>query len=310
MPNTAPVILCHAACSGGSMIYRLMVSTFGFRGLAEISHGRRIAFGFSPVDPEAQMFSLGQIDHEEFGKILAKRLINANALASQCGERLLVREHTQNYFFNPDGPDVVPAGPSWAADQFEQHVDFDKVPVVVTVRDPIDSWLGFRQHFNQLMPDRFEDYCQRYNQFFDRVEERQRLGNPIHVFKYEDCVVDPETTLRELAKFLKLEYTGLDVGAAFNTASSGNSGRQSANLALRKRRPFTMKLVNATKDNPEYTKLCARLDYKPLYSSLTASDRFSASFNSMLSPLRKIGSMAEAPGRWIYKLIKKGRGIQ
>ncbi len=308
MPENTPVILCHAACTGGSMIYRLMVSTFGFSGLAEIGHGRRTTFGFSPLDPEAQMFSLGQIDHQEFGSILAGRLINANKLANQNGKRLLVREHTHSYFFNPDVPEVIPKGPSWIADRFEQEIG-DKPHVVVTVRDPVDSWLGLRRHFNHLKPDRFEDYCQIYNQFFDRVEDWQKLGNPVHVFKYEDCVVDPETTMSELARFLKLEYTGLDVSAAFNTASSGNSGRQSASLSLRKRRPFTMKLVNATRDNAEYNKLCSRLGYEPFHSSLTAAGRRSAMFYSMLSPLGKIGSMAEKPGRWIYSLIKSGEGL-
>ena len=69
MPSSTrtPVVLCHAACTGGSMIYRLLVSTFGFCGISEISHGRRTAFGFSPVDPEAQLFSIGQIDHSGFG---------------------------------------------------------------------------------------------------------------------------------------------------------------------------------------------------------------------------------------------------
>lgn len=292
------------------MIYRLMVSTFGFSGLAEIGHGRRTAFGFSPVDPEAQMFSLGDIDHQEFGAILTARLVSANKFANQIDKLLLIREHTHNYFFNPDGPEIVPDGPSWVADQFENHVEFDSLPVVVSVRDPVDSWLGFRQNFNHLDPVCFDDYCRRYNQFFDRVEQWKGLGKPIHVFKYEDCVVAPEKTLRELAEFLNLEYTGLDLSKASTTASSGNSGRQSASLGLRKRRPFTMSLVNAASGSSDYASLCARLGYPLLHSSLTTSDRFSATCHSMLSPLRKVGSMAEAPGRWVYNLIKSGRGIQ
>ena len=154
-----PVVLVHAACTGGSLIYRLMVSNFGLFGLTEIGHGRRTAFGFSPVDPEAQMFSLGQIDHDEFGKILSERLINADKIARHREQRLLVREHSHNYFFNPDNAEVVPAGPSWVADHLEPYFQ-SELPIVVTVRDPIDSWLGFRQNFNHLQPKRFEDYCE------------------------------------------------------------------------------------------------------------------------------------------------------
>ena len=286
------------------------MSTFGFCGISEISHGRRTAFGFSPVDPEAQLFSIGQIDHSGFGAILAERLVNTREMAAQSGQRLLVREHTHNYFFNADCPEVVPKGPSWVADQFGSQIPSIDTPVVVTVRDPIDSWLGFRQNFNHLQPDRFEDYCAKYNQFFDRVESWQKRGKPIHVFKYEDCVVDAESAMRGVAQFLNVEFAGLDVSDAFKTVSSGNSGRQSASLAIRKRRPFTMSLVKAARDSFEYSSLCTRLGYEPLHSNMTFSNRVSASFYSMLLPIRKIGNMVEAPGRWIYKQIRSGRGIQ
>ena len=308
MSENTPIVLCHAACSGGSMIYRLMVSTFGFQGIAEISHGRRGAFAFSPVDPEAQMFALGQLDHKEFGEVLARRLFNVNKLAIQSGKQLLIREHTHNYFFNNDCAEVMPTSPSWVADQFGNELS--DIPIVVTTRDPIDSWLGFRQNFNHLKPDRFEDYCAKYNEFIDRVENWQSRGESIHVFKYEDCVVSPETMMRELADFLNLKFVGLDTSAAFKTASSGNSGRQSATLAPRKRRPFTMKLLNAARSSSEYNTLCSRLGYDTIYDNLSVSDRFSARFHSLTLPLRQAGNLAEGPGRWIHKMLKSGRGIQ
>ena len=287
-----------------------MVSTFDLCGLCELTHARRPKLtGFFPLDPEAQLFARGEIDFDEFGDIMFGRIESSKRIADRQNKRLLIREHTHGYFFNPHTQDAVPTGPSWAADQFEKRLG-ESLPIIVSVRDPVDSWLGFRRNFVPEKPTVFADYCRIYNLFLDRLDAWQTQGNLVFQFRYEDLVADTESLMSDLGQFLGEEFSGLDLEKASTTASSGNSGRQDATPVKRSRRPYTSRLLEQASVCPEYTRLCERLGYSKIDEGLTRTDRYRARFYDVVAQFGKLGGYLETPGRWVYDQIKGGKNIQ
>jgi len=264
-----PIILCHAACTGGSLIYRLLVSAFGFVGISEISHARRPdPKEYLPLDPEAQLLSQGIISPAEFDIIFIQRIYNCDQIVRERGKTLLVREHSHRYFFDPQQDDIAVDSVSWINDAYRKERG-ESLCCLVSVRNPIDSWLGLRNSFPDESPLTFDQYCEKYLNFIDRIEQTER----VHLFKYEAFVHDPRATLEEIGKRIGHTCSNFDLGKSAHVASSGNSGRQGAEITARPRRPFTMHLVRSAEASGHYRKLCDRLGYPCLNDELGFQQR-------------------------------------
>ena len=181
--NLQPLVLCHAACTGGSMIYRLLVSAFGLVGISEMNNSRPGPRAFLPLDPEAQLYIQGMISSPDFAGILYKRIHHCIEMAADEGKRLLIREHSHRYFFVPESDDTRLHSVSWLNDEYVQGSGTD-LQCLVSVRDPIDSWLGYRNSWPYDPPRGFDDYCGKYLEFILAAKKTKR----IHIFKYEEMV--------------------------------------------------------------------------------------------------------------------------
>ncbi len=267
MKDSSPIILCHAACTGGSLIYRLLVSAFSFIGISEVSH----VFDFSPrkfmpYDPEWQFYVQNIIENDKFSNIFFDRICHCNDIASTLGKKLLIREHSHSYFFNPILNELENI--SWISSRYQQRYG-KSLLCLLSVRDPIDSWLGLRHSFPKEKPVDFDAYCSRYLKFMDMAEKTKN----IYIFKYEDMIQDVKGILSNISEKICCQLQHIDIEQNGSIASSGNSGRQGIKLVHRPRRPFTTHLVDVATNSKNYEELCARLGYVQLHKPVHLKEK-------------------------------------
>jgi hypothetical protein len=257
-----PFVLSHPACSGGSMIYKLLASQFGFLGVYEVGHlWARASNLFQPFDPEVQLLHQGIISEADFGQSVVDRLLNCWRIAGAQSKRLLIREHTHQFFFDNDGP-TSSSDHSWIVKELSHRLS-DRICLLATVRDPVDCWLGMRRSFPTLVAYDFHAYCGRFNFWLDKIDEAKAAGWPVTVFKYEDIVTQRERSLEEIGRFLGAEPAGASVPLT-SVVTSGNSGRSSSSIGLRARRAYSRRFADAAKASDEYRRLVNRLGYLEL----------------------------------------------
>lgn len=252
------------------MIYRMILATFGFAGISEISHCFPFEKGhFVPTDPEFALLVGGQIDEKEFGEIFFRRIQNANEICCKNNKQLLIREHTHSYYFFDSGKLSVPDHPSWIADQYAKRLE-KSLKCIVTVRDPIDSWLSLSANFPHLSPTNFAAYCSHYKNFLGSITDNYDSQTML-LIKYEDVVEDQARELNKIAQFIGETFSGSLPEDWYCVASTGNSGRQSSIVQKRARRPFGTELIRGAEESEDYSYLVDYLEYPHLRQSVSTA---------------------------------------
>lgn len=279
------VILCHPACTGGSLIYRLIKQTFGFVGVSEVSPSwpsqKRV---FNPIDPVAQLFQDGHMDTETFASEFFSRIKTCSAHVTDSGNKLLIREHTHSLYFQIRHELNSWRGPSWVAAQYEK--ENVHVPVICTFRNPIDSWLGFEHSFPNLATQSFDSYCESYLKWLDQIAKWENNGGEVLRLKYEELIEQPEEFMTQVSRFLNLGKCEIRV-EAIGAVSSGSSGRRSKHLELRQRRPYTSEFLNRALSSEAYARLASQLSYPMITNSSNVFDRTRLLINDCTVPIFK-----------------------
>lgn len=294
LPLSPPLLMMHVACSGGSVIYRKLCEKMNLWGVSEVStFAGRPDRNFSPQDPLFQLKLNGHLTGDEFLEIFDRRLCECAQRAEQQGHHLLIREHTHSLLFQDQ---IQFRDGSWIAG----NSALTKSPglhLLLTVRDPIDSWLGFQNEFGHLVQYDFDEYCQRYLLLLDGFD--QMTGITRTLIRYEHFVTNFDDVLVELAEKWKWPVQSSPTSAV---VASGNSGRQSNTLALRPRRSFSHGLVQAAKKSDAYHQLIRRLDYDNFYDSMSPTQLLATRFNSIRK--KSYRSLVEF-AKWGKSQIKK-----
>lgn len=272
-PNPSKtIVLIHAACTGGSLLYRVLTQSLGCLGLNEIGFGKRpAATMFNSWDPECQLWASGKISDEQFANIFYSRIQNCESLAKACDKHLLVREHSHTFFFKPDDIEKNYQPPSWIASKIEQETG--QFPFcILTVRNPVDSWLGYRRNFAHEDLDQFNEYCSRYNRWLDSCDQLNSVSEKCLIVKYEDFIADAQVQMNRVTQFLECPQASVDLSQVGSKIGSGNSGRISSSLQKRSRRPFPYSFIRVASSSDEYRKLCKRLGYAHMPEHLETGD--------------------------------------
>ena len=300
LTDNTPVLLCHVACSGGSVIFRTLCQRFDLWGLSEVSQFFRFRDGkkpFSPYDPQALLYFNDWLDDNELEEEFKARIARSFELATRKQKRLLIREHTHSLFFQQD-IQMKEDGYSWILNRSEELFG-QSCKTIFTFRDPVDSWLGMQHSFPHNNSYSFDEYCRRYNRVYDFVERQsQESPEKISLFKYEDFVTDTDSVIQNVSSTL-----GLDLGqnSEPQIVSTGNSGRQSNKIGKRSRRSYSIEFLNSAVNSPEYARLVERLDYDNCATTVDASTRAKARFNSVRKKvLNKVLGMGKA-GQKFFK---------
>lgn len=225
-------IIHHFACSGGSLISKCIAAQPNVFLLSELHPTTRLGL---PKD-KASYTPRDVITQAIYGRVpdvdtLAEQLFVQNIIATEKhvrerGGYLVVRAHTHaDYCTDAKLPDT---------DTLTRLLSpyFD-IKHLVTVRNPIDSFLSLRQNgWVHFKPDSFDEYCQRLLMFLSAFGKEQ-------IIKYEDFVDQPESMIKACIDMLELPSTqsALDYIDIFKV--SGDSGRSSHDISRRPRKEIT-----------------------------------------------------------------------
>lgn len=258
--ETEPVrTLHHLACTGGTLFAKCLAAMPNILLLNEVDPLSTMSLdldnpGFSPSN---LIFLLRQalptVSDELLVELFGSDLEVIKKAAQLMGKRLLLRDHSSScYLFN--------VSPKSRKSVFEIVSEQHPTLSVVTVRDPVDSYLSMRKHgWLTFTPATLDEYCRRYQVFLDDLSE-------LPLFRYEDLIENPKAILSRICDALDLAYspTFLETFSAFKL--SGDSGRTGNTIRARSRRPFKQRFSKLAQESTHYRLLADRLGYDLLFN--------------------------------------------
>lgn len=222
-------VVHHFACSGGTLISKCLASQPNVFLLSELHPTTRLGLpkdkaSYTPHDVVTQAIygKLPNVDNLA-EKLFVQNIIETEKHVRELGGYLVVRAHTHaDYCTNAEFPEI-----NTFSRLLEPYFD---IKHLVTVRNPIDSFLSLRQNgWVHFAPDSFEEYCHRLLSFLSGFDKQQ-------IVKYEDFVEQPESIIKVCIDILELssKQSSLDYIDVFKV--SGDSGRGGVEILRRERK--------------------------------------------------------------------------
>jgi len=247
----------HFSCTGGTMIAKCTASMPNVTLLNEVDFHSRILDAstsgpalFTPTDivslmKQARMNATDGLISDIFLSDVS--LVHKHEYLR--GRELVLRDHTHGHFLTGE---TIADRPTMK----EQLCESFPVLSIVTVRNPIDSWLSMIEQgwHSQFSPSTFPEYCRRYNQFLDRYQDDR-------IIRYEDFVDDPTREMRTICATLDLGFFEQFERVFQGVNLSGDSGRRSGEIKVRPRRENPDFDLDSAVTDPEFKILAERLGY-------------------------------------------------
>lgn len=244
----------HFACSGGTLISKCIASMPNTQLLSEVDPlSTPIQFSdkplFTPTDMVALMRQSTQgTSTELIIDLFLKNLETIYSNSQSCGLRLILRDHAHSHYCRDA---IISERPNLLGIVERKFSTLS----IVTVRDPIDSFLSLQANgWVHFSPATFDEYCARYAAFIRSYE-----GLP--VIRFEDFVKDPATEMLKICKFLDLPFNP-DFQEIFSVHRiSGDSGRGGDIIKQRLRRTIDATLLQEMEASAKYQHVLSILGY-------------------------------------------------
>ncbi len=244
----------HFACTGGTLISKCIASMPNTQLLSEVDPLSSLVRPsakpkFTPTDMVTLMRQSTRGTSTQL--LIDLFLNNLEIIYSKlipCGLRLVLRDHAHSHYCSgaiilerPSLLDIIAARFSTLS--------------IVTVRDPIDSYLSLKsQGWMHFSPSSFDEYCARYTYFIRSYE-----GMPI--VRYEDFVNEPSTEMVKICNLLELPFNP-DFPELFDAFQiSGNSGRSGDIIEKRPRRSLDAAILSDMETSAKYQVVRSMLGY-------------------------------------------------
>jgi hypothetical protein len=244
----------HLACTGGTLIAKAIAAMPNACVLSEIDPLASRGFDkrkprFAPTDLLGHLNYLrqdlpDQITTRAYEAALRSILDDLGA----HGLRLVVRDHSHSHYCVGEGLPDRPAHRALLSEAFGARS-------VVTVRDPVESWLSLKRNgWIHFQPATFDEYCRRYIAFLDDHD-----GLPL--FRYEGFIAEPDPTMRGLCDALELEFEPGFEMLLSALAMTGDSGRGGTRIRTLEPKPRPDGFDEEADASAHYAWLRARLGY-------------------------------------------------
>ncbi len=249
-------VLRHVACSGGSLISRAVGLAANTLLLSEVD-----PFSDIGVDPMVQLFSpsdviklarnhVRPVDDRTVADMFVAAIQVLHRDLGLNGRSLVLRDHTHSRFFTEtvdERPSVVDLAARIAPTR-----------VVVTVRHPMESFISLKSNqWIMFDPPNISEYSRRYLEFLE-------IEADTPIFKYEDFVADPRASLGEILEALGIDAPCSELDLLDVIKVTGDSGRSGDTIAPRAPKAAPPDLYEVAAKDPEYRRLCERLEYSGL----------------------------------------------
>jgi hypothetical protein len=253
--NPEPVrTIHHFACTGGSLICKCLASMPNTQLLSELDPFSMMQLNtddpiFTPTDIIAQMRqSTAGVDEDLIVELFMNNLNVIVNSTIRKGQRLILRDHSHSQYCSYRNLESRKSFRSLIMESYP-------VRSVVTVRDPLDSYLSLLSNgWVHFSPQTFDEYCRRYLVFLNDYKD-------VPIIRYEDFVTSPVKVMGEICDLLELPFVD-DFEDLYSVIKlSGDSGRKAEIIAPRKRRNVSELLKQEASDSANYSCLRDALGY-------------------------------------------------
>lgn len=249
-------IIHHQAATGGTIISKCISQMPNVRLLSEVDPAGRMSrkISFEPTALISQYFSqYGELDRNLINEYFLTQL---KLIIDFVGKRklsLVLRDHNHpDYMMGV----MVNSRPliSLVLNN-KEYLGVESVNSVVTIRHPIDSFLGCkRMNWTAPIGHVFDTYCDRLLSFSEAYSGSK-------IFKYEEFCIDPDTVLKSMCDHLNIDYDIEYKDKISDIRLTGDSGRSSSKISLRERRSLEPDFIEEVKNSESFIKYCQLHDY-------------------------------------------------
>jgi hypothetical protein len=238
----------HLSATGGTLISRCLAAMPNVVLLSELHPLTASRVPFYPLDPLGQIATnyrgLLPSDKQMYA-LFRERLSPVQDMCRRHGKSLVLRDHSHSDYLTdlPPGTRLV--------DALRGHYALRQI---VTIRNPIDSWLSMRESGFDSQLTGFEQYCERYLRFLDDYSDAA-------IWRYEDFVADPDQVLRAMCKELDLSFAPGFVDRAAKIILTGDSGRRPMNITALPRRDAPAGFLDRAVKLADYQTISKRFNY-------------------------------------------------
>lgn len=241
----------HLACTGGTVISKCLAAMPDVALISQVNPFNRFGHKFEPTNPLLLLErSYRQLSTDEITDEFKRQIEHLYQICHQDDVDLLLRDHSHTDFCMGSAPSTLCP----IADLLSKDY---KLLSVVTVRHPLDSYLGLLAQGweNQFSPSNLEEYSRRYLAFLKRYSTYPAL-------RYEDFCAQPEGFMERLCSMLEISYSECFIGRFGTISLSGDSGRKSLDtIKQRPRRALPEQVIVEIASSESYYELLGQLGY-------------------------------------------------
>ncbi|MBR9834395.1 MAG: sulfotransferase [Alphaproteobacteria bacterium] len=256
--NLEPIrTIHHFSCTGGTLFAKCLAAMANTLVLNEIdlhstmtpsASGQAL---FTPTDMISLVRQGDQApDPELISDLFLADLAVLRETQWKIGRSVVLRDHSHSHFLTGSEIRPQPTLLETVASRFPTRS-------VVTVRNPIDSWLSMQKQgwHETFQPSTFDEYCRRYLSFVSSY-------NTVARFKYEDFVGDPNNTLRAICDHLHLGFFDGFADSFSLFSFSGDSGRKGKKIGARSHHQGREEILEMYNDHRVVRDCFASLEYE------------------------------------------------
>ncbi len=246
----------HLSCSGGTIVSKCLSCMQDVMLLSELHPDQFRDSKFNPFDPLQQfMDRTGLRENVQFRRQVFLDMISTTEQAIRDRKQIaIIRDHTHSdYLIQPDANSIT--SKTSLIDVLRERYE---VLSVLTVRNPVDSYISLCDNGWNRSVKSFEDYCSRVLLMWDVYAEKK-----IAIYKYEDFCRTPDLILEAMCKDLQLEFLSTYKTNFSKIKLSGDSGRaqKSQTIEVLPPREYPQKLIEEARESASYQEIQARYGY-------------------------------------------------
>jgi hypothetical protein len=211
---------------------------------------------FNPFDPLQQLIaqSFLQNDRAFQRQVFLDRISLADKVLRNSNKIPVIRDHTHSDYLTQQKVGDIKSKTSLLDVLAEQY----SVLSVLTVRNPLDSYISLRTNGWATAIHSFDDYCSRVVLMLDAYSDAN-----IPIYKFEDFCRDPDKALKSICENLNLKFTNGYKEKFHDVRLTGDSGRASSAKTIGElpSRDISENLLIEAKNSPSFTQIKERLKY-------------------------------------------------
>ena len=247
----------HLSCSGGSVISKCIAAMPDVFLLSELHPDYCDELFFNPYDPVQQLLAQTELkfNRKLRRQIFLDRVSMTYQVLLKRNKIMVIRDHTHSDYLKLRSADDIQDTTSLIDVLSEQY----NVLSVLTVRNPLDSYISLcKNRWNDAVQS-FDDYCTRVLLMLNAYSRKN-----CSIYRYEDFCQDPDYVMKKICLDLDLTFFDGYKSVFFRIPMTGDSGRgrDFQHITPLQPRTRTKELMSEAERSASFTEIAERLGYE------------------------------------------------